>query len=119
MYYRSIYIVHVSKILHVHVWSIPVQEFKKNVVGIVYNEILISNIEKNTNENVLLDRVFETGTCITRKVAHSTTELFRPINIHDPSRPNYHFPTLTNFLPIKKTHNKHIITLSGLNDLTN
>ena len=95
------------------------KNLKKIVVGIVNNKIHISNIERNTNENVLLDRVFETGTCITSKVAHSTTELFRPINIHDPFRPNYHIPTLTKFLPIKKTHNKHIITMSGLNDLTN
>ena len=44
-----------------------VQEFKKKIViGIggmdVYNELHISNIERNTNEKVWLDREFDPGT---------------------------------------------------------
>ena len=43
--------------------------------------------------------------------------LSRPINIHGPSRPNYHIPSLTMFLPSMK-HNKRMFTQSGLIDLT-
>ena len=39
---------------------------KKSVIGIggmdVYNEINVSDIERNTNENVCLDRELEPGT---------------------------------------------------------
>ena len=46
--------------------------------------------------------------CITSKVAHSTTELSRPINSRGPTSPNYHFPALTKFLSSKKhTTNTH------------
>ena len=70
--------------------SIPVHEFKKSVVRIegigVYNEIHISNIGRNTNENVWLDRVFETGTpaSLVRWCTLSLHKLSWPIDIHGP-----------------------------------
>ena len=72
----------------------------------VYIEIHISNIERNTNENVWLEWEFEPRNPASL-VRWSTTELSRPINIHDPSRPKYHTPPLKKFLPSKKhTTNK-------------
>ena len=50
----------------------------------VYNEIHISNMERNTNENVLLDWEFEPGTPASL-VRFSATDLSRSINIHGPS----------------------------------
>ena len=67
----------------------------------VYDEIQISNIERNTNENVMLDREIETGTPASL-VRCSATELSRSINIHGPSKPNFHIPPLTKSLPFKK-----------------
>ena len=78
-----------------------------------FNEINISNIERNTNENVWLDREFEPGTSALL-VKFSFTELSRPIKTHDPSRPNYHIPPITKCLPSKKR-----TTNTVLIDLTN
>ena len=79
--------------------SIYVQEFLKICSRDRRDEIHISNI---LNENVLLDWEFKPGTPASL-VRCSTTDLSKPINIYGPSRPNYHIPSLTKFLP-SKTH---------------
>ena len=89
-------------------------------MDVYINETHISNIERNTNENVWLDREFKPGTPTSLHIVRcSTTELSMPINFHGPSRPNYHIPPLYKVFAIYKTHNKHTFTLSGQIDLTN
>ena len=99
--------------------SIPVQEFEKSVVGIggigVYNEIHISNIERNKNEKVRLARVlvFETGTPASL-VRWRTLPLNYPCQLISMvllGKTTTYLPL--QFLSSKKTHIKHIFTLSG------
>ena len=66
-----------------------------------YNEIHISNVERNTNKNVCLDREFKPGTPESL-VRCSATKLSRPININGPARPIHHIPPFTMLLPLKK-----------------
>ena len=81
----------------------------------IYNEISISNKEA---ENVWLDREFEAGTPAPL-VRWCATLLTRSIYIHGPSRPNYHIPPFTKFLPFKKITANTMFTLSGLIELIN
>ena len=63
----------------------------------------ISNIERNTSENVWLDQPGTPASLI----SCSATELSRTICIHGPSGANYHIPPLTKVLPFNKlTSNK-------------
>ena len=67
-----------------------------------YSEIHMSNkYGKKHNLNVWLDWEFEPGTHASL-IRCSAIELSRSINIHGPSRPNYHISLLTKFLSFKK-----------------
>ena len=78
----------------------------------MYNEIHISTIERNTSENVELDRKFEPGTPASL-LRCSAIELSRSINIHGPSRPTTTFLPLQSFF-LLETNNKFMFILSGL-----
>ena len=71
----------------------------------LYNEIHISNIKKKPQMKMYgWTEDSNPGPRITSMVVGYTTVLSKPINIHGPSRPNYHIPPLTKFLPSKNTH---------------
>ena len=74
--------------------------------------------ETRTSENVWLDWKFESGTSASL-VRCSATELFRLINIHGLSRPNYHIPPLAKFLPLKKLTTNTCLSCQYLTNLTN
>ena len=86
----------------------------------IYNEIPISTIERNTSEHVWLDQEFETGTPASL-VRCSASELSRSINIHGPSRANYHIPPLTKGplrMPFKKLTTNTCSSCQDFIDLT-
>ena len=69
------------------------------MVTCIRNAIHISTKERNTSDYVWLDREFEPGT-LDSLVRCSVTKLSgQLIYILGLSRPNYHIPTLTKFLP--------------------
>ena len=69
----------------------------------VYNEIHISDIERNTNKNIWLDWEFKPrDPCITSKV------LYNWAIQADPSRPNYYIPPSQSFCSLGKTQQTHV-----------
>ena len=94
------------------------REFNKKTVVVigrmdVYNEIHISNIERNTNENIWLDWEFEPRTPASL-VRCSTTDLSRPITLGQ----TINIPPLQSVCPLRNTQ-QTMFTLPGLIDLTN
>ena len=78
------------------------KNLKKSVVGLggmdIHNEYTYQ-IYKMKIYNWL--RIRTRDPCITSKVLYHRA-VSKPINTHGPSRPNYHIPPLTKFLPSKK-----------------
>ena len=100
-----------------YILSVSVQELKKNCNtdksnGLIYNEI---HVHVSNKWKFVAGLGIQTrDPCITRRCSTTELHVSRPINIHG-SRPNYHIPPLTKFLPFKKlTTNTYMFILSGL-----